>query len=340
MKRVKWLIIYALWLLCWASRGVAQSLGGRQAFTFLNLPANALLNGLGGVGVSGAGDVSSVWASPALLDSTHRNQAALTLAPYLAGAKLSTLFYGLPTRQRWAVGMQYLHYGTMPLTDAAGNELGSFTAADYALSVAHARTEGNIAVGATLKMVGSGIESYQSWAAMADLAAVFKHPKQDFTFGMAVKNAGFFLKRYSPTDESELPFDVQLGVTFKPRFMPLRFSITAHHIYQWNIVYNDPATSFTFDGNGNRTVKKMSVVEKLARHLVIGTEVLLHKNFRLLLGYNHLRRQEMRLPKGGGAAGFSVGMLAQTSKFGFSYAYAIQHVAGGLHAVSFRANLN
>ena len=317
----------------------AQNLGGQQAFSFLNLPTNAYVNALGGVNTSAANDVLGVWASPALLDSSQRNQAALTLSPYLAGALLSTVSYGLPTQKRWAMGLQYLHYGTMPLTDAAGNEAGTFSAADYALALSHARTEGNITVGMTLKIVGSGIESYQSWAAVTDLAAVFKHPKHDFTFGLAVKNAGVFLKRYSPTDASELPFDVQLGVTFKPRFMPLRFSITAQHVYQWDIVYNDPAINFSFDANGNIITKKASTAEKLARHLVIGTELLLHKNFRLLLGYNHLRRQEMRLQKGSSAAGFSFGLMAQTSRFGFAYSYAVQHVAGGLHAISLRSSL-
>ena len=314
----------------------AQNLGGQQAFSFLNLPTNAHLNALGGISTSTSNDVSSFWASPALLDSTQRSQAALTLSPYLAGALLSTVSYGLPTQKRWAIGLQYLHYATMPLTDATGNETGTFSAADYALAVSHARTEGNITAGMTLKIVGSGIESYQSWAIVADLAAVFKHPKHDFTFGLAVKNAGMFLKRYSPTDASELPFDVQLGVTFKPRFMPLRFSITAQQIYQWNIVYSDPAINFSFDTNGNIITKKPSTVEKLARHLVFGTELLLHKNFRLLVGYNHLRRQEMRLQKGNSAAGFSFGLMAQTSRFGFGYSYAVQHVAGGLHAISFR----
>ncbi len=315
---------------------VAQNLGGQQAFSFLNLPINAFTNGLGGAGISATGDVSQAWSSPALLDSTHRNQAAFTVAPYLAGAKMVTASYGLPTAQRWALGMQYLHYGTMPLIDNVGNETGTFSAADYALLLAHARTEGNITMGATAKLVGSGIESYQSWAAVVDLAGFFKHPKRDLTFGLAVKNAGVFLKRYSLTDDSELPFDVQIGATFKPRFMPLRFSVTLHRLHQWNLVFNDPSINFTFDSNGNRMVKKVSGVEKLARHVIIGTEVLLHKNFRLLLGYNHLRRQEMRLTKAAGAAGFSFGLLAQTSRFGFSYAYAIQHIAGGLHAISFR----
>jgi hypothetical protein len=340
MSKLIFLLLFHLLLhLFIHSLALGQSLGGQQAFTFLNLPPNAYHNGLAGLGVSAAGDVSSFLSSPALLDSSHSNQAALTLSPYLSGTMLTTVAYGLPTNGRWAAGMQYLHYGTMPLTDAAGNELGSFSAADYALSLSHARTEGNITLGATAKLVGSGIENYQSWAVIADLAGVFKHPKHDFTFGLAVKNAGAFLKRYSPTDQSELPFDVQLGVTFKPRFMPLRFTATLHHVYEWDIVYNDPKLNFTFDANGNRTPKKVTMLEKFARHLAVGAEILLHQNVKLLAGYNHLRRQEMRQPKGGGAAGFSVGLVAQTQRFGFSYAYAVQHVAGGLHAVSFRANL-
>ncbi len=308
-----------------------------QVFAFLNLPSNAQTSALGGLTTSAhQGDVNSLWASPALSDSSYKNQVALSVSPYLATTKLISMAYCLPFKSKgtWAVGVQYLNYGTMPQTDASGNEIGTFTAADYALAGSYARTEGYFTLGTNLKLVGSGIETYQSLAVMADVGGVFKHPKKDLTIGLSVKNIGLAMKSYFSNGQLDTPFDVQLGLTLKPEFMPFRFSLTAHHLYQWDIVYNDPALNLGYDANGNKITKKITTVEKVARHLVLGVEVLTHKNLKIILGYNHLRRQELRLLNVSSFAGLSGGLMWRNQKFNFGYAYSSYHLSGGLHTLS------
>jgi hypothetical protein len=313
----------------------------RQAFSFLNLPQNVQTAALGGTNISARqADINSLWASPALVDSNAQNQASLSISPYLATTQLVSVVYGLPfkTKGTWAVGMQYLNYGTMTQTDAAGNETGTFTAADYALAGSYAQTEGAFTLGANLKMVGSGIETYQSWAIMADVGGVFKHPKKDLTIGIVVRNVGIVFKPYFTDNQLDTPLDVQLGVSIKPQFMPIRFSVTAHHLYQWDIVYNDPARSNGYDANGNKITKKITTIEQLARHLVLGVEVMAHKNIKVVLGYNHLRRQELRLTNVLSLSGLSGGVVFQNQKINFGYAYSAYHLVGGLHTVSFGVN--
>ncbi len=101
--------------------------------------------------------------------------------------------------------------------------------------------------------------------------------------------------------------------------MPLRFSLTAHHLNAFDQVYNDPALFFDFDNNGNRVPRKVAVPEKLLRHLTAGAEILLHPKFRLMLGYDHLLRQELRLRETGGLSGISFGALLKVRRFEFSY---------------------
>ena len=308
----------------------------QQAFTFLNLPSNAQISGLGGINNSTSLNVNGLWASPALADSSWNKQIALSFSPYLAGTKLISMAYGLPTKSKnqWAFGLQYLNYGTIPQTDAAGNEVGTFTAADYAIATNYSRQEGNFRLGANLKFVGSGIEIYQSYALLADVGGVFKHPKHNFTIGLSIKNIGLVFKPYFSTNPPTLPLDVQLGITFKPQYMPIRVSLTAHHLYQWDISYNDPLLSSKIDANGNRVLKPISFIENAGRHFVFGVEILAHKNISILLGYNHLRKQELRLSTVSGGAGLSGGLLYKSQKFGFTYSYAAYHLAGGLHSFS------
>ncbi|GAB3900673.1 type IX secretion system protein PorQ [Larkinella knui] len=325
----------------------AQPPGGQDRFTFLTIPTHARVAALGGLAVSNTQPEGQfTLQNPALLDSSGRNHLSLTFVPYFADTRFYTLQYGLPVKSRgqWAVGLQYLTYGTFDQTDLLGNQTGTFTSNDYALSVSHSRTEGNFTLGATLKAVGSSIDTYSALAVLFDVGGTWRHPKKELTFGLVAKNAGFRLKTYFPGQAGgspDLPFDLQAGVTVKPEHLPIRATLTAHHLYQFDIVYNDPALNVTYDLNGNPISKKIAVPEKILRHLAIGLEFLIHRNVNLLAGYNHLHRQEGRLATGSGAAGLSFGVAVQAKGFQLTYARALAApVVGGSSHLSVKVNLN
>jgi hypothetical protein len=311
-------------------------IAANQGFVFLKLPTDAITNALGGVSVSHHTATADVfWNNAALLDTSQSQRFSITYSPYLAATQALTTSFAFRSQHKnhWAAGVQYLNYGTIPQTDAAGNDLGTFTAADYAIAGAYARTENNYTLGITTKLAGTGIENYQNIALTTDFTGVFRAAKQDFTWGIAVKNIGFVFKKFG-ISSPELPFDLQIGTTFKPRFMPVRVSLTAHHLYRWDIVYNDPATNFKYDNNGNKVLRVVSIPEKIMRHLTFGLELLVHPQVSVLAGYNHLRRQELRLPLRSGGAGLSAGIAIRTTHFTFSYGYARYHWAGGGHALT------
>ena len=261
--------------------------------------------------------------------------------PYLADTRLVNLAYAQSfkkTRGTWGGGIQYLSYGTLTQTDDLGNTIGEFRAADYALSVGYGNTIQNITIGGTLKMVGSALESYRLWGLALDWGATFKHPKRDLTAGFVVKNLGFLRQNYAGGDAPPLPFDVRIGLTFKPEYMPLRFSLTAHHLNAFDQVYNDPALFFDFDNNGNRIARKIAVPEKLLRHLTAGAEILLHPDFRLLVGYDHLLRQELRLREAGSLSGISFGAWLKVRWFEFSYGRS--QIVTGLGVNTFGMNVS
>jgi hypothetical protein len=315
------IFLTSMMFLFWTNVG-AQSTGGRSKMEFLQLPAQAKSNAMGVNHFTAPGhDPALFLQSPTQLDSSKNNQVSTSIMPYLADTKFVNLAYAhhLKAGGVWGTGIQYLNYGTMTETDAAGNVIGEFRAADYAITAGYGHAIGAFTIGGSAKLVGSSIDSYNTVGAAFDFGAVFRHPAEDLTIGFVVKNMGFLKQNFISAIPPVLPLDIRVGVTLKPKYMPVRISITAHHLNKFDMVYNDPELFYTFDQNGNKTLKKIGVAEKLGRHLAIGAEVLLHPNFRLLFGYDHLRRQELRLTDKGALAGFSLGVWLKIKKFEIGY---------------------
>lgn len=300
----------------------------QNSFSFLNIANNARVNGLGGINVSLTGnDINLFSFNPALLDSANAGQIGLNFSPYLASSKFLTLNYSPKFTKKnltgnWAVSLQNLSYGTFQGTDAVGNLTNDFSANDFSLGLTHSRKVNYISFGITAKLVASVLESYSSVAFLTDWGGTFKHPKHDLSIGVVAKNVGFVLKSYGNI-RPEVPFDWQVGVSLKPKYMPVRFSLTGHHLYVFDIAYNDPAFNFTFDEQGNKIPKKISLADKISRHFILSTEILIHKNFNLLLGYNFLRRKELLISSLGGASGFSFGANLRLKRLDFAISHSI-----------------
>jgi hypothetical protein len=70
-------------------------------------------------------------------------------------------------------------------------------------------------------------------------------------------------------------------------------------------------------------------IDKVFRHLNFGAEILLHRNVNLLMGYNYLVHQELKI-EGIGGGGFSFGFSGRIKSFEFTFARSgyIRGVAG------------
>ena len=308
-------------------------IGGSKSFPFLNIPSNPTISALGGINISKTQrDPNAFLQNPALLDTSENNLLAVNFLPYLGGVKYSSVaFVKSFKKQPFGIAVQNISYGEFQQTDATGNILGKFSANDVAITLSHARKQGNITFGGNLKFVNSVIENYTSSAILLDFGGVFKHPKHDLAYGIAVKNIGIRLKNFTPNDNLALPLDVQTGITFKPKYMPIRFSFTAHHLYKYDITYLDK-TIIKKDLSGNVIENKVNPIDNLGRHFIAGAELLLSKNFNVLVGYNHLRNRELSQQNAGGFSGFSVGFLFKTKIIDLAYSYSGYNTAGNLNS--------
>jgi len=306
---------------------IAQINGGNFSFEFLRLSANPRSNALGGIQNSlGQGDVNVFLSNPAMLDSSMTNTASLNFGSFYTNIPHFLVTYAADFGGKVgqvAMGIQYIRYGKLSETDEAGNVIGDFMAADYAIVAGKSFKANNFRIGLNVKLIASQMASYNAFAFATDLGASFQHPEKDLSVGVSLHNIGFPIKSFVSEQTATLPFDARIGISFKPLHMPLRFSATAHHLYQWDIAYNDPAFATSTDPfTGEQESKKVSFADNLFRHFVFGTELLVHKNFHLLFGYNHLRNRELRYTEATKMAGFSGGFSFKVKGWEFSYTRA------------------
>ncbi len=318
-------------LLCMITPAAFAQLGGKKSFEFLNVPNNARLAALGGINVSLADrDVNAMFSNPTLTGDTLAGFASASYQFYVADVGQATAAYAHKFRKigMLTFGVQYLNYGQIKSYDATGAEIGDYKSGESALFVSKSHQISNFRFGATLKMAFSSIAGYRANAVMMDIGGLFVHPKHDFTVGLTIKNMGFVLSDYSETSSSRLPFDVRIGATLKPEHMPLRFSLAAYNLTD-RYDPNEPSK----DGDESGTVTK------IFRHINFGAEVLLHRNFHLMVGYNYLVHQELKLENAGGIAGISFGFSATIRSFEFVFSRSAYMVGNAGYTFTISKNI-
>jgi len=326
-----------------AAPAAAQQLGGGSVFPFLDLPASAQQAALGGTNVSNRNDDPlMLFANPGLLNEGMDGRLALSYVAYVSQMRQTTAAYIFNTQKlgRIGVGINYFSYGDIEGYDPAGNSTGTFSVSDYTLGVSDSYTKGKFTFGATAKLAVSSIAGSRSVAGVADVGVVYKHPKEDFTVGLAVKNAGYQFSPYPGTERGSLPLDVQLGATVKPQHMPVRFSLTAHHLQQWDIQYLDPNERGPLDDEGNEKTPTKSFGDNLARHFTASAALVLSKNLEFRVGYNHLQRRELALVNTSGSAGLSFGAMLRVAGFQLDYTHAVLQAAGSSEYFTLARNID
>ena len=308
-------------------------LGGEKAFEFLNLPNHAKLSGIGGVNITGA-DPNMFLSNPALIREDYTGHLAVNYLNYVADINLMSAAYTHDFEKvgLLSFGVQYMGYGDFQGFDPSGAATGDFNASEFAITVGKSHSIGPFTMGANMKWVGSSIDNLNASALLFDLGGVFIHPEKELTAGIAIKNIGFRLSDYTGTANSELPTDLQVGITFKPQYMPFRLSLTGYNLFR-DLDYIDDSGNTSFS-------EEPSTFNKIFRRITIGTELIFSENFQLRAGYNHMIRQELRLEERPGGAGFSFGFMFRVKTFEFAYTYAPYHVSGAGNYFTVMSNLS
>jgi hypothetical protein len=311
---------------------VAAQFGGKKSYQFLSLPPSARLAALGGVNVSLADrDVNFFFSNPALVSDSLSGVASAGYTFYVADIGQSVFTYSHDFKKLGAVsfGVQHLGYGTITGYDDTGLETGSYSSAETALVISKSHQISIFRMGASIKFVSSSIAGFRSNAMLLDVGGIFVHPEKDLTVGLVIKNFGFVVSEYSTTSATEIPFDVQAGVTFKPEHMPVRASLTVYNLTSFGDVYDDP----------NESEDNTSGMKKVMQHLAFGAEILIHKNVNVLLGYNVLKQQELKTQNTNGG-GFTAGASIKIKTFDLAISRSSYSIGNAAWTFTLAADIN
>ncbi len=326
----------------------AQVSGGKSTYAFLNLVPSARVSALGGIVIANpASDISFAFNNPATLNSITNKQIGFSYANYIGDINYGQTAFGfsLPKNINGFAGVQFIQYGKFDLTDPSGNINGQFTASEYAFKIGASKDVAKKwRVGLTTNIVQSGLFSVKSTGLLFDAGILFHDTTRQVTAALVIRNAGFQLSTYNGNSEP-LPYNIQFSINKKPEHLPARIGIVFHNLQQLNIRYNDLDDEYYKQKNllpNGETAPddKTYVFDKIFRHVILNTELLISKNFNIRIGYNHLRKQELIIPTRSGLSGFSWGFGLKVSRFNFAYGSAAYSLAGVSNQFSIFTNLD
>ncbi|MCB0762221.1 MAG: type IX secretion system protein PorQ [Flavobacteriales bacterium] len=309
-------------------------LGGSSVFNALNIPTSARIGAMGGNLIAmNESDVNLGKYNPALLDSACHRNVSLSYINYFAQTNFGSAIYAHHLDSlniTLAASVDFFSYGKMTRFDAAGNDLGTFNAGDYVVTVSGGMPiDSSFSVGANVKFIYASLADYYSLGAAVDLGGSYVNRKHLFTAGVVMKNLGMQLKGFTKEEKENLPFEIQLAISKRLRHAPFTFHVAYENLQKWDLTYTDPNAAPEIDPITGEVVeqKGFGFGDKLMRHLVLGAEIHLGKNIRIGAGYNYRRRQELKVEERPGLAGISFGAGVSIRRFEISYARSAYHIA-------------
>ena len=299
----------------------AQNIGGNATYNFLNLPYSAKASALGGMNISSMGnDLGLAMFNPALLNTTMDGDLHLSIRPYYANIQQYD-FSGanLWAKKDWMIGwgVHYMDYGTIKMTDLAGNELGSFRPNDYTAQISMSTSYiKNIQLGTTVKWIQSNYGIYKSNAMALDVAVLYTSNNELNQASILLTNIGGQLKTY--TTKEDLPFNLIIGGSIRLEKAPIQFSITAQGMSVWNNTYFDASYA------NQEGLKDPGTMQNLFNHLILGAETYIGSQVDLDFGYNFIRRFDLNLQNqqnwfNGFSAGLSVKLPRTKIQYGNAF---------------------
>ena len=333
------------WMAC-STKSFGQITGGQHIFKLLEVSPSARMTALGGTQITVKDDdVALAAANPAALNAGMDGRLTLNHNFFLSDIQHGYVAYAhhLP-KLGFTIqgGVQYMNYGDIKQADEFGNITGDIKASETTFTLGAARPlSDRLSLGMNLRFGVSTLDLYQASMLAADAGFLYSDTARLFSAAVVLRNAGVQLVTYNELRE-DLPFDIQVGVSKRLRYLPFRMTIIAHHLHDWDIRYEDPsAAADDVSLFGEETTKKGNAgVDNFFRHFIFNGEFLLGRNegFRIRVGYNHLRKKELSVNNYRSLAGFSGGIGLKVNRFRVDMGYGSYHLAAG--AVHFSVGTN
>jgi len=287
---------------------------GKSTFDFLQLPNSVRANALGGTNISIIeNDLSLVNQNPAFLGQEMDLTISASYLSYIADIGMGNIMFAkaLGERSAWGVGFLYTNYGKMLETNSESIVLGDLKAADICGNIFFSRDlSERLRGGVAVKFVYSDYAYNTSIGLGVYLGLSYYNPDKNLSLGLTGKNLGRQVKAYE-TELTNLPWDIQFGISQKLSNAPIRYSITGVQLNRWK-TYNLEGDEDSFGKN-------------LFKHFVFGVDFILSDNFWAGIGYNVKRSSDLHLNEGSKLSGFSIGAGLKVKAFSFGCSFGQYH---------------
>lgn len=319
-------------------------------YKFLAIPNSARATAQGGSFNSiYDNDVALAVQNPAILNPKMTKQMSMNYMIYYGGINYGNFNYVHNLKPAtFQFGATYINYGKLPRYNEYGEQEGLMQANEISLNVGAGKSYKNkYKFGANAKFIYSQFGAskdlaYNSAGMAFDLAAMIVDTARMLNFSFNITNLGFQFKTYKKANQEFLPLDVQLSISKRLKHVPFRFILTAHHLYTWDIRYDNPNAQQDnplFGDEPEETAPVVKTIDNIARHLTLGGEMYLGKIITLDIAYNHMRRAELTIPSATGLAGFSFGFGLKIKRFTLYYGLAKYALPQSVNHISLNVNL-
>ena len=323
---------------------VNAQVAGESVYQFLNISSSPRQLALGGKEITYFGsNVNQPLINPSSINVLMDNNFSINYSNYISDISYGSASYAYTFDNRSNTlhfGVSYIDYGNFDGYDEQGNSTNSFTGKESAISVGYSTKINNLPVyfGANIKLITSTLEQYNSLGLSSDIGFLYINDNSDLNIGFVIRNIGVQLKAYDENKE-KLPFEVDLGFSQLLENAPLRWNITIENLQKWNIGLSNPSRIIS-DLDGNITTEKVSFLNNLFRHLIVGAEIFPENSFNVRVGYNFKRGEELKIIDQSNFSGLTFGFGMKFNKLQLNYSYAKFSSAANTSLIGMIIDLN
>jgi hypothetical protein len=323
---------------------INAQIAGESVYQFLNISSSPRQLSLGGKEITYFGsNVNQPLINPSSINSSMDNIFSINYSNYFSDISYGTASYSYTFDNRSNTlhfGISYIDYGDFDGYDEQGNQTNSFTGKESAISTGYSTKLINLPIffGANIKLITSSLEQYNSIGISSDIGLLYINENLDLNIGLVIRNLGFQLKAYADNKE-KLPLTVDLGFSQLLENAPLRWNVTIENIQKWNIGLSNPSRIIT-DLDGNITNEKVTFINNLFRHLIVGAEIFPENFFNIRVGYNFKRGEELKIIDQSNFSGLTFGFGMKFNKLQLNYSHAKFSSAANTSLIGMIIDLN
>ena len=280
----------------------------KSLINFLETTENSKIGALGGNNITSNKRNNYFFSNPAF-SYENKKYISINYLNFISDINSSSILFTDRSTSfgDYGIGVKYFSHGKFKYYDQSGNYNGDFYPREILLSLSKSFKIKKFIIGSNINYFYSKLFEEKQNGILIDIGSIFTpFENKEINFGLVIKNFGLtFL------DDKIIPFNINIGNTFKPKYMPLKFSLT-YRYYVKSVENNN----FT-----------------------IGVEGILSKFLNIQIGYNHLLNNNMKLPNSTKISGISYGIELLLSRFMINYSRVMVNSISSTNAISLSINL-